>query len=203
MFSLIVGLGNPGAKYCLTRHNIGFLFADALLKALQIDTQKEELNAHTFRSTWVSRNGNKHPVMIAKPLTYMNRSGEAVRDILHFYKIPIEKMIVVHDDIDLPFGDFRFHQNRGAGGNNGIKSIHEVLGTQDYARLKMGIGRPPHPNFPVADYVLQNFSQAEQEELPEVLNFGADAIEVYLDQGFGKAASLYNRNYQDKLPNQR
>lgn len=191
---LIVGLGNPGSKYYLTRHNIGFLAVDALAKTLGAGSWNDKFKAEFIQLKWLDRvTKSEAQVILAKPQTFMNLSGESVQPIMHFYKVPQEQLIVLQDDIDQPFQSMRFHKNRGHGGHNGIRDISAKLGSADYIRLKLGVGRPPHPEMEVADYVLQKFSEAEQSELPQYLKKAGDAIETLIFSGFGKASSLYNK----------
>ena len=191
---LIVGLGNPGPKYSLTRHNIGFLAVDFFLKSLSgPSTWHDEHKADVIKLKI-----EETPVLLAKPQTYMNKSGESVVSLLNFYKIPLEQLIVVHDDIDQGFGGLRLQKNRGHGGHNGIRSISELLGTADYIRLKLGVGRPPHPEMQVADYVLGKFSSEEQAELSPFLNKSGDALESVLFDGLSKASTLFNSSAEKK-----
>jgi PTH1 family peptidyl-tRNA hydrolase len=185
---LVVGLGNPGGKYILTRHNIGFMVLDAYCRAVGDPRWKDEKNADVVRLKIEDQE-----VLFAKPQTYMNRSGEPIRALLDYYKIPLENLIVLHDDIDQGFGGIKIHKNRGAGGHNGLKSLNEQLGTQDYTRIKLGVGRPPHPQMDVAAYVLQNFSEAEQAELHDFLSIAGDAIESLIFDGYSKAATKFTR----------
>jgi PTH1 family peptidyl-tRNA hydrolase len=184
---LIVGLGNPGKQYALTRHNIGFMALDFLGQGLGMSSWSTEHKAEVVRGKI-----GTIPVIFAKPQTYMNKSGESVIPLLQYYKIPKEQMIVVQDDIDQPLLSMRFQQNRGHGGHNGIRSITEQLGTADYIRLKLGVGRPPHPEMDVADYVLGKFATEEQGPLRDFLNRAGDALETCVQSGLGKAATLYN-----------
>lgn len=184
---LIAGLGNPGPKYHFTRHNIGFLALDLLAEGLQARSWKDQENALV---TPVAM--GDHKAFLVKPQTYMNRSGDSVQPLLAYYKIPLENLVVVHDEIEFPFGTMKFQKNRSAGGHNGIKSISERLSTNDYIRLRVGVGRPPHPEMDVADYVLQNFNANEKNVLPEFLNVVGDAIECLVNEGLGKASSLFN-----------
>lgn len=190
---LIVGLGNPGTQYALTRHNIGFLCLDLLEKGLSGPGWSNEHKAQISRIKWTSASGKTEQAILAKPQTYMNRSGESVQAIMHFYKIPQENVIVVQDDIDQNFGSMKFHKNRGHGGHNGIRNISELLGNADYVRLKLGVGRPPHPEMQVADYVLQKFSPEEQNQLTDFLNKAGDGIETVVFEGLGKASTLFNK----------
>jgi PTH1 family peptidyl-tRNA hydrolase len=185
---LIVGLGNPGSKYALTRHNIGFLALDLLWTGLHAPAWTTEHKALTSKVKFQDQQ-----LLLAKPQTFMNRSGESVQALLHFYKIPIDKMVVIQDDIDQEFGSMRFHKNRGHGGHNGIRSISELLGTSDYTRLKLGVGRPPHPEMEVADYVLQKFSAEEQNQLTDFLNKSGDALETLIFEGLEKASTRFNK----------
>ena len=155
---LIVGLGNPGTRYLLTRHNIGFMALDQFIKGVGVLPSKEEFDGITCRFTLDDKD-----VLFVKPMNYMNNSGETVAGLVNFYKIAHSEILVVHDDIDQPFGGIKFQQNRGAGGHNGIKSISEKLGSQDYVRLKLGVSRPSIPNMEVADWVLQKFGDDDQE----------------------------------------
>jgi len=186
---LIVGLGNPGPKYAFTRHNIGFLAVDLFSQGVSNPPWSEEHKAHVCKFKL-----DDQQIILAKPLTFMNKSGESVQSLLHYYKIPMENMLVIHDEIDLPFGKLRLQKNRGPGGHNGLKSINEMLSTQDYTRLKLGVGRPPHPEMDVADYVLGKFNPEEQTTLPEFLNTAGDAIESFIFEGLNKASTRFNNN---------
>ena len=192
---LIVGLGNPGPKYAFTRHNIGFLAVDVFSQSLGDISWIDEHKAHVYRIKIKSKIYNKAEptqIVIAKPQTYMNKSGESVVALLNYYKIDKEKLLVIQDDIDQVFGKIRFHKNRGHGGHNGIRSISELLGTQDYTRLKLGIGRPSHPEMEIADYVLGKFQSEEQAQLPDFLNKTSDAIESLIFEGLSKASTQFN-----------
>lgn len=189
---LVAGLGNPGGKYALTRHNVGFMALDAYAAGVGNPRWKEERNSLTVRLK-LGLKSDDVEVLFAKPQTYMNRSGEPLRALMDFYKIPLEQLIVIHDDIDQGYGAIKIHKNRGPGGHNGLKSINEVFGTQDYVRLKLGVGRPPQPKMDVAAYVLQNFSSEEQNELHEFLNVAGDAIESIIFDGLSKAATKHTR----------
>ena len=184
---LIVGLGNPGPKYAFTRHNIGFLCVDLFSQSFGSPPWNEEFKAHICKFKI-----DDVPVILCKPMTFMNLSGESVQSLSHFFKIPLDKILVIQDDIDQPFGQMRLHKNRGHGGHNGIRSISEKLGTQDYTRLKLGVGRPAHPEMEVADYVLQKFSGEEQNQLTDFLNKAGDAIESVIFDGLNKASTKFN-----------
>lgn len=184
---LIVGLGNPGSQYQMNRHNIGFMACDAWLKTLGGTDYREEHKALTRKFKIEG-----HDVLLAKPQTYMNRSGESVLSLLQFYKIPRENLLVIHDDIDQPFGSMKIHFNRGHGGQNGARNISELLGGNDYARLKLGVGRPTHPGFDIGDYVLANFPKEELALLPQYLDQACDAVESFIFDGLQKASSKFN-----------
>jgi PTH1 family peptidyl-tRNA hydrolase len=191
---LVAGLGNPGAKYNLTRHNVGFLALDAYGVSVSDPSRGVAPKWREERQALVTRlKLEDTEVLFAKPQTFMNNSGDPVQALMAFYKIPLEQVIIVHDDIDQPFGAIKIHKNRGAGGHNGLKSINEKLGTQDYIRLKLGVGRPPHPKMDVAAYVLQNFSAPEQTAMHDYLAFVGDAIESIIFDGLSKAATKFTR----------
>ena len=193
----LVGLGNPGQKYLLNRHNIGFMAVDAFNHAFAIGPYKK---AH--KTEVASGKLGSNQVHIIKPQTYMNNSGESVRAALDFYKVDPKnmeehKLLVLHDEIEIGYQSIRYQTGRGHGGHNGIRSIHQHLGTKEYDRLRLGVGRPDNPSFNVADYVLQNFSKQEQAELPDWLNKINDSLEEYIVNGFQKAASQYNITKKD------
>lgn len=186
---LIVGLGNPGLKYQLTRHNIGFLAIDAFAKRLQSSPFKSEHKAEITKI----RLGTEQAIL-AKPQTYMNLSGESVQALMSYYKIDQEQLLVIHDEIEIPYNAIRFQKNRGHGGHNGIRNIHQLLGNNKYHRLRLGVGRPSHPSMDVASYVLQNFSDEEQNSLSDYLNDICDSLESYIENGFEKTATRFNRS---------
>ena len=184
---LIVGLGNPGYRYQLTRHNVGFLVLDAISRHLEAANPSEQ-----FKSLVSKVKHAGHDVIFAKPQTFMNLSGEAVQPLIAFYKIPLENLLVIHDDIDQPFGQMKFQKNRGTGGHNGIRNIHEKLGTGDYARLKIGVGRPAEPKMAVDKYVLQNFAPDQEDQLREVIQRAGEATLTFIEAGFQRAQNEYN-----------
>ena len=191
---LIVGLGNPGNKYRFTRHNIGFLSIEDFVIKHHSDTlpaPKSEHKAHT----WKIRLGTEE-VLIAQPQTYMNLSGESVGALLHYYKIPVEQLLVVHDEVDIPFQRLKFQKNRGAAGHNGIKNITQVLGTQDYCRLKLGVGKPLVAGVPIVDYVLQNFLEDEMKEMAHYLDKATEGVESFITNGFEKTSSTFNQKME-------
>ncbi len=185
MDHLIVGLGNPGQKYSENRHNIGFMACDLLAQSTRWKTESQALVAQVLLGEF--------KVLLVKPQTYMNLSGTPTQNLLHFYKIPLSNLLVIHDDIDQPYGGLRFHKNRGSGGHNGIKDITEKLGTMDYTRLKLGVGRPTVPGPSVADYVLQDFNFEEKNQLPSFLNKASDATLMLFQKGLVAASTIYNK----------
>ncbi len=184
---LIVGLGNPGRKYRGNRHNIGFMALDALAAAYKIESSKVQNQAIVGNGRIQSRS-----VIIAKPQTYMNSSGDAVGPLARFYKVPPENVLVVYDELDLPFGTIRLREKGGAGGHNGMKSIINHLG-QEFPRVRLGIGRPPG-QMPVHAYVLQDFGKDDLPLLNDVLAEAIRAIETYLRDGIQMAMSRHNGN---------
>jgi PTH1 family peptidyl-tRNA hydrolase len=188
---LIVGLGNPGTKYELTRHNIGFLVIDKYLSKISASGSRVSLKEEQKSITYKTEIGGL-PVLFAKPQTFMNLSGEAVRGLMAFYKIPLDKLLVLHDDIDQNYLSIKFQQNSSSGGQNGINSIHQLLGTQNYTRMKLGIGRPVLPKQSVVDWVLQKFVPTETEILDSWLDECCHAVNTFVTQGYEKAATLHN-----------
>ena len=184
---LIVGLGNPGRKYRGNRHNIGFMAADALAAVYHIESS-------TVQNKAIVGNGRiqNKPVIIAKPQTYMNSSGDAVGPLARYYKVPPENVLVVYDELDLPFGTIRLREKGGSGGHNGMKSIINHLG-QDFPRVRLGIGRPPG-QMPVPAHVLQDFGEKDKPLLDDVLAEAVRAIETYLRDGIQLAMSRHNGN---------
>jgi PTH1 family peptidyl-tRNA hydrolase len=183
---LLIGLGNPGREYNTTRHNIGFMLIDTLCVRLNARGMKLQSKAIVISTNYEDRR-----IIFAKPQTYMNLSGQSVQGLLHFYKIPIENLLVAHDDLDLPFGTLRVRPAGGPGGQRGMASTIEKLGTKDFPRLRLGIGRPPGRMDP-KDYVLQDFSRDETKQLPEILERAADASLEFVTRGLNAAMNKYN-----------
>ena len=179
---LIVGLGNPGKKYEFTRHNAGFLFVDILSEKFAFTVKKLKFHALIGEARI---NGKRCLVM--KPQTMMNCSGEAVKEACSFYKIPPENVIVVFDDISLDVGKLRIRRNGSAGGHNGIKSIINHLGSDNFPRIKVGVGAKPHPDYDLKDYVLSSFSKQEQETLKKTMEKACDAVELIVGGDVDKA----------------
>jgi peptidyl-tRNA hydrolase, PTH1 family len=183
---LIVGLGNPGREYNNTRHNIGFMAVDAFAHSIEIKLGKVQNKALVGMG---KVNGKR--VVLAKPQTYMNLSGQAVVGLLNFYKIPQTNLIIIHDDIDLPFGTIRIRPKGGSAGQRGLGSTIEKLGNQDFARMRLGVGRPPGQMSP-KDYVLQHFSTDEEEFLRVFLDKGCEAVREFVNNGLEAAMNRYN-----------
>jgi peptidyl-tRNA hydrolase, PTH1 family len=188
---LIVGLGNPGTKYLLTRHNIGFMAIDYYLNSIGNPPEKKEHQSLTYS---FSIEGIK--ILMAKPQTFMNNSGEAVASLCQFYKIPSQKLIVLHDEIEQPFGTVKLQYQRGHGGHNGVRDIHQHLDSNQYYRFRIGVGRP-QGKMDVSQHVLSPFSTEEQKDVPPMLERVSDGLENLIFEGFDKAATLMNRNTQD------
>ena len=184
---LVVGLGKPGNKYTYTRHNSGFLCLDMLSDKLNI-----RIDRLKFKSLICDTTINGHRCIVMKPQTFMNNSGEAVRECASFYKIPAEKVIVIYDDISLDVGKLRIRRKGTDGGHNGIKSIIYHLNSDQFPRIKVGCGKKPHPDFDLADWVLSEFKKDEQKALEPALENACKALELLLDNNIEKAMNLYN-----------
>jgi peptidyl-tRNA hydrolase, PTH1 family len=185
---LIVGLGNPGAKYARTRHNVGFQLVDWVGKKWQAEwTTEKKFQASVAR---VERNGV--PVILCKPQTYMNASGESVGALASFYRVPTTQMMVAVDDADLPLGQIRMRIRGSSGGHHGLESIGKHLGTTDFARLRIGIGRTADGQREIADYVLAPFDAAETVLVQKVITVASEQIECWLSAGIEKAMSQFN-----------
>jgi PTH1 family peptidyl-tRNA hydrolase len=191
---LVVGLGNPGKKYAGNRHNAGFLAVEELRRREAIPDFKEK-----FSGVWTKGEVGGKPVALLEPMTYMNLSGGSVQPAAAFLKAEPADIIVLHDELDLPFGDVRLKVGGGHAGHNGLRSIIERLGTPDFIRVRVGIGRPP-PGFrgEVADYVLQDFDPSERSELSGVLARAVDAALRVIDVGVGPAMNITNEKAKKK-----
>jgi len=185
--NIIFGLGNPGVRYRKTRHNIGFQIVDRLAEKYHI-----RLSSKRFKSLYGKGWIDVKEVILAKPMTYMNQSGEAVREALDFFHLSVEDLIIVHDDLDLPFGRLRFKRKGGDGGHQGVRSITESLNQNNFLRLKVGIGRPPEGMDP-SEYVLSPFDEIEQSKLEEVISRGVESIEVLLREGLERAMNQFQK----------
>ncbi|MBO5359961.1 MAG: aminoacyl-tRNA hydrolase [Clostridia bacterium] len=184
---LIVGLGNPGRQYETTRHNAGWLCMDLLSDKLKV-----KINKIKFKSTVGEADIGGHRCLLMKPQTFMNLSGEAVGEACKFYKIPPENVIVIFDDISLPCGSLRIRRKGSAGGHNGIKSIIQHLGSDNFPRIKLGVGDKPHADFDLADYVLSNFSKDEIPLMKQAMEKACSALDYLTDGKIDEAMSRFS-----------
>ena len=184
---IVVGLGNPGNKYTYTRHNSGFLCIDMLAEKLGVRVDRLK-----FKSLICDTTINGHRCIVMKPQTFMNNSGEAIRECANFYKIPPEKVIVIYDDISLDVGRLRIRRKGTDGGHNGIKSIIYHLNNDQFPRIKLGCGKKPHPDFDLIDWVISEFKKDELKALEPALQNACKALELMLDNQIDKAMNLYN-----------
>lgn len=181
----VIGLGNPGLKYQETKHNVGFMLLDILVK------EKGYAYRNDFRGKVAEGRQADHRILYMKPYTYMNLSGMAVGQLVNYYKIPSEKILVIYDDMDLPLGKIRMRSDGSAGGHNGMKSIIGELGTQNFWRLKIGVGRPKE-NWDVINHVLSSFNKEEKKVLEEVLEKARQAAVLWIEGKANEAMNLYN-----------
>ncbi|MBQ5995570.1 MAG: aminoacyl-tRNA hydrolase [Clostridia bacterium] len=184
---LVVGLGNPEKRYTLTRHNSGFLCVDELA-----ERHGFKINKLKFKAVCADTVISGHRVIVMKPQTYMNNSGEAVREAAAFYKIPPEKIIIIFDDISLDVGLLRIKRKGSDGGHNGIKSIISQLGSSDFPRIKLGVGKKPHPDYDLADWVLSEFKKEEAQPLKQAIDSACEAVVLLLDGEIDEAMNRYN-----------
>jgi PTH1 family peptidyl-tRNA hydrolase len=178
---LIAGLGNPGPQYAGNRHNVGYLGCDEIASDLGVTFKRDKSRAFVATGTMADAS-----VVLAKPMSFMNLSGGPVAAVRNFYKIPIERIIVIHDELDLAFGAVRLKLGGGDNGHNGLRSVTAALGSREYHRIRIGIGRPPGRMDP-ADFVLRDFSAAERKELPEILGRAADSVRILMERGLAVA----------------
>lgn len=183
---LVVGLGNPGPTYALNRHNAGYMVLDLLAERIGA-----KFKSHRTRSDVLETRVAGQPVILAKPRSYMNDSGGAVKALCDFYKVGPDRLVVVHDELDLPYGVLRLKFGGGDNGHNGLRSMRSSLGTGDFYRVRAGIGRPPGRQ-DVADFVLSNYSSTERKELPFQIGDAADAVESLITDGLEKTQSRFN-----------
>ncbi len=183
---LIVGLGNPGQDYASNRHNLGFMVADLLAERMGAGFRRDR-----HRVFAASGKLDSHGVTVAKPMSYMNLSGGPVAAFARYYKIPAEKIVIVHDEIDLPFGTIRLKLGGGDAGHNGVKSVASALRTADFYRVRVGVGRPPGRQG-AASHVLDDFTKAERKELPLLIDRAADATQALLDRGLAAAQTEFH-----------
>lgn len=184
---LLVCLGNPGDKYENTRHNVGFMVADEVAERQNKPIQRLRFKALT---NILTVSGEK--VLVMKPVTYMNLSGEAVRPAAGFYKVPPERVLVVSDDTALPLGRLRIRKKGSAGGHNGLKNIIQHLGTEEFPRLRVGVGEKPHPDYDLADWVLSKFAGEDKKDIDAAVRRAADAIECILAEGIDRGMGKFN-----------
>ena len=184
---LVVFLGNPGAKYAGTRHNVGFMAADAVEKNTGVTINKLKFNALTATAVLGGEN-----VFLMKPQTFMNLSGTAVRQAAAFYKIPLEKILVLSDDVSLPVGKLRIRRSGSAGGHNGLKDIIAKCGGDGFPRIKIGVGAPPHPDYDMANWVLGTFQNQDAVDIAEAVKKAAAAIEELIQNGIDSAMNKFN-----------
>lgn len=184
---LAVFLGNPGLRYEGTRHNAGFMAADAFAKAHALDINRARFKALTAQC---ELGGEK--LLLMKPQTYMNLSGEAAAEAARFYKIPPERVLVVSDEVSLPIGKLRIRAKGSAGGHNGLKSLIACLGSENFPRIRIGVGAPPHPDFDMADWVLSSFENQDAVDMREAAERAAKAVECYILEGPDKAMNRFN-----------
>lgn len=184
---LLVGLGNPGDKYDNTRHNVGFAAIDQLAEELRVPVQKLKYRALTQS---VELGGAK--VLLMKPITYMNLSGEAVGEAARFFKIPADHVLVLSDDVSLPVGKLRIRKGGSAGGHNGLKSIIQHLGTDQFPRVKIGVGEKPHPDYDMADWVLGKFAGEDLKTITQAIERAGKAAACYIQDGPDKAMNKFN-----------
>ncbi|MGN1003663.1 MAG: aminoacyl-tRNA hydrolase [Oscillospiraceae bacterium] len=184
---LIVGLGNPGDQYENTRHNMGFRALDELAATAHVPVQKLKYKALTNTCTV-----GDAKVLLMKPITYMNLSGEAVGEAARFFKIPPERVLVFSDDVSLPVGKLRIRKSGSAGGHNGLKSIIQHLGTDAFPRVKIGVGGKPHPDYDMADWVLGKFPPEDKKVIDEMVQKAAQAAAYYIKEGPDKAMGKFN-----------
>jgi len=188
---LIVGLGNPGPQYAATRHNIGAMAVDVMADQVGAKLSRHKKALANIAETHLGFPGDRVSVVLCAPLSYMNESGGPVKAAMAFYRIPPERLVVLHDELDIDFTALRIKKGGGDGGHNGLKSIRSAIGTGDYFRIRLGIGRPPGRQVP-ADFVLQAFSGAQRTELPGFLSRASDAVETLVRQGLEVAQNRFN-----------
>lgn len=184
---IIAGLGNPGMQYEDTRHNAGFLTVEKLCSKLGFSVKTAKFKSYVGEATI----GGKR-CLVMKPQTYMNNSGEAVVAAMNFYKIPIENVLVIYDDISLEPSNLRIRRKGSHGGHNGVRSISELTGSDNFPRIKVGVGKKPRPDYDLADWVLSHFSDSEKKELDKALENACSACELIVSGEIDKAMNLYN-----------
>ncbi|HZN16736.1 MAG TPA: aminoacyl-tRNA hydrolase [Micromonosporaceae bacterium] len=186
---LVAGLGNPGPVYARNRHNVGFRVVDLLSERIGVRFGRHRRAVAEAAEGHLEYGGPK--LVLVKPLTFMNLSGGAVAGLMHFYRVPVERVVAVHDELDIPFGQLRLKCGGGEGGHNGLRSMTRALGSKDFLRVRFGIGRPPGRQDP-ADFVLSDFSAAERKELDLLVDRAADAVQAVVTRGLEWAQNVYH-----------
>ena len=187
---LVVGLGNPGPQYAGNRHNVGAMVLDVTAAELGAGFRQHKARAMVAQARY-GVGVDAPAVVLAKPMSYMNLSGGPTKALASFYSVPVEQVVVVHDELDIPFGELRLKRGGGEGGHNGLRSISGSIGTREYVRVRVGIGRPPGRMDP-ADYVLRNFSSTERKELDFLIGDAADAVEFVAAHGLTAAQQRFH-----------
>lgn len=185
---LVVGLGNPGLQYEKTRHNVGFMSADLLMKKAGGEFTKHKMDSHYGECEI-----GKKRILVMKPQTFMNNSGTAVSAVSKFYKIPLDKIIIISDDISLDVGKIRIRRKGSHGGHNGLKDIFQLMGTDNIMRIKIGVGAKPHPDYDLVDWVLGKFPKEDEENLSTALDNSVKAIEEIIKRGIDSAMNKYSK----------
>ncbi len=186
----MVGLGNPGSKYKFTRHNIGFRVVDSLAQDIEIEFKKVKSYYSLISRGMI----NNHKVMLVKPQTFMNLSGRAVSKVVSYYKIPLQDLLIIYDDLNLELGQIRIRKKGSTGGHKGMESIMQYLHSEEIPRLRIGIGNPSiNFNFDCVSYVLSNFNVDEEDKIKEAIKLSAEAIKTIIEDGFEKTMRKYNR----------
>ena len=186
----MVGLGNPGLKYEFTRHNIGFRIVDSLAQDIEVEFKKVKSYYSLISRGMI----NNHKVMLVKPQIFMNLSGRAVSRVISYYKMPLQDLLIVYDDLNLELGQIRIRKKGSAGGHKGIESIMQYLNSEEIPRLRIGIGNPlVNFNFNCVSYVLSNFNNDKKDKIGEVIKLSTEAIKIVIEYGFEKAMRKYNR----------
>jgi len=187
---IVIGLGNPGSKYEFTRHNIGFRIIDSLARDMGIEFNKVKSYYSLISRGMI----NNYKVMLVKPQTFMNLSGRAVNRVVSYYKIPLQDLLIVYDDLNLELGQVRIRKKGSSGGHKGIESIMQYLNSEDIPRLRIGVGNPSlNYNFDCVSYVLSNFNNDEEDKIAEVIQLSTEAVKTIIEDGFEKAMRKYNR----------
>jgi peptidyl-tRNA hydrolase, PTH1 family len=188
---LVVGLGNPGREYAGNRHNAGFLVADLLAARLGARFARHRKAVAEVAESRLGVGIDAPRLVLAKPMTYMNLSGGPVANLAQFYKVPISRIVAIHDELDIPYGQLRLKVGGGEGGHNGLRSMTKSLGSKEYVRVRFGIGRPPGRQDP-ADYVLSDFSTVERKDLEFLVDRATDAVEMVVQRGLEPAQNYYH-----------